>query len=336
MKHLLFIFIFTLAGCSFVPNNVSELLANQKDSPFGSGNANPELSLEQKAILYPQFNVGVAGFAAVNEDPLSATATDAQKIYARTFSAQAKLYKLQSLDFIRFVIHTPEFEEALLKTKFILKREGTGTLGKSLATDVADHKRFLAILRSVESYSMIISKRKIASGTVAQAVVGRNRYNDPPTYFNNTTQVSTVWFRSDDILEKGTHADTQGYMMGVFFHEILHNLGFGHNDYISGTDVVYGVQGVLRSVSGNKAFLTKYATELARFRPYYEKKYSQYLLADTLVGIATNQSRSRSLQDVPEYQHDPDELVCVTYEDGTSRMMTFAEAERINRESGSI
>ena len=327
MKHVLFMIIFMLAGCSFIPNSTSELLANKKDSPFDSNSTDPELSLEQKALLYPQFNVGVAGFGAANEDPPSEDATDAQKIYSRTFSVQAKLYKLQSLDFIRFVIHTPEFEEALLKTKFILKRGGTGTLGTSLATDVADPKRVLAILRNIQSYSMIISKKKTASGTVAQAVVGRNRYNDPPTYFNNTTQVSSIWFRNDDILEKGTHADTQGYMMGVFFHEILHNLGFGHNDFISGTDVVYGVQGVLRSVSGNKTFLNKYATELARFRPYYEKKYSQFLTADTLVGIATNQSRSRSFQDITEPEHDPDEIVCVTYEDGTSKMMTYAESQ---------
>ena len=327
MRHTLFVIVFMLAGCSFVPKNASELLANQKDSPFDSS-TDLTLSLEQKSRLVPQFNVGVAGFDAQDQDPPTAGATDAQKIYARTFTVTGKLYKLKALDFIRFVINTPEFEEALLKTKFILKRGGSGALGTSLATDVADPKRVLAIIRDVQLYNVIISKRNMPTGIGAQALLGANRYDDPTSKFNKP-YTNIVWFRNDEILENWPHSNFQGYMAGVFFHEMLHNLGFNHDDNIGGEDVVYGTQRIFGEVTGKQGFLTKYATQLARFRPYYEKRYSNFLVSDTLVGIAANQSRSRSLQATPEFEPDPDAIICITYEDGTSKMMTYAESQAL-------
>ena len=350
MKHVLFIITFMLVGCSFVPKSASELLVTQKNAPFDSNNTNivlppdsgdtntvllPDLSgtstglsLEQKARSFPYYNIGVAGFDAQNQDPPIENATEAQKIYSRTFSVTGKLYKLQALDFIRFVIQTPEFEEALLKTKFILKRGGSGSLGTSLATDVADPKRILAIIRDVQLYNVIISKRNMPKGIGAQALLGRNRYDDPSTKFN-TPYTNIVWFRNDEILENWPHSNFQGYMAGVFFHEMLHNLGFNHDDNIGGEDVVYGTQRIFGEVSGKRTFLDKYAKQLERFYPYYPNKYSNFLVSDTVVGIAAEKSGSRSLQVAPQFEPDPDAIVCVTYEDGTSKMMTYAESLRL-------
>ncbi|MGL5255240.1 MAG: hypothetical protein ACRC9L_09645 [Brevinema sp.] len=327
MKKIV-IMLIVLSSCSFVPDDASQLISNQKQSPFDPNTPTPTLSLAQKDKLFPYFNLNVDGFSAYDMDPPNANPTEAQKIASRTFSVKAKLYKLQALDFIRFVIHTSEFEEEMLKTKFVLVTEGTGPLGTTKKGDIADPRRVLDILKNVYLYNLNISKWQMADTVGAQGVLGFFRYNHPVSAFSNRKASYRIWFRNDEDFENGSHADPRGYHTGIMLHEILHNLGFNHDWSVSGTDVVYGTQGVFNAVHRKAGFIEKYKKELARFSPYYQIRHAEHLVADTVVGIAATRSRSLSLPfqrsiDI-EYYGD-DVVVCQIHEDGSHELTTYGK-----------
>ncbi|MGL4394609.1 MAG: hypothetical protein ACRCS8_05235 [Brevinema sp.] len=318
MKKLTILFFILTASCTVTPDSIRDLLVNQQST---------RLTIEQKTMLYPMFGIGFYGFGASDTDPIydgPNGMTEEHKRRARTFNVVEKRYMLRNLDLIRFVVNTPEFADALRTNKMRLVRAGSGPLGSNKSGDYADGDRVLNILRHF-SYQLRICKRPLANAEAA-APVGKYRYNHDPKSFP-TNGISSIFFPSHRYLDQDSYVQDNYYRAGTVLHEIMHNLGFTHGGGIS-TDVVYGTAGSFKLLAKDPVFMEKYKHELARFRPYYEERFSFLLQKDTYLKDPPPPGFNRSVHVHSESEdpfNDPNATICLLNEDGTYTVMTVRE-----------
>ncbi|MGL4986807.1 MAG: hypothetical protein ACRC5H_06695 [Treponemataceae bacterium] len=323
---ILGIIIFTF-GCSQSALAPTDLMINDKLT----------LSTEEKAKQYPYFNIQFAGFNVEDKDPgRPENPTEEQKKRARIFTAKGKRYMLRGMDFVRFVLNTPEFSQAVKETPMYLRRAGTGPLGSTKVGDKADPDRLLYILQNSTYHVQI---RKISLGAVAAVgVVGTFRYNHPTTYYKDNYR-SWLAFPSHANLDEGGYVQDSYYHAGTILHEVLHNLGFTHGSVGESPDVVYGLAGVFREIAKNKDFLAKYDKELNSFRPFYEKKHSQWFSFDSIAGqdppFTIKSIRTQQNAATFDYQQETDAInnqqeICLLAEDDTYNILTKKEFQLLH------
>lgn len=83
---------------------------------------------------------------------------------------------------------------------------------------------------------------------------------------------------------------------------------------------MYGAENVLVNTYSSRVFQSKYAKELAAFKGYYPERYKKRLVRDTTpsqsgVDMYTLQDDRTAFDNTPE-------IICITYENGTSVIQT--------------
>ncbi len=247
--------------------------------------ASCQIPTDEETILskdrkYPFFNVGIKEFFVSYEEELNIAENDNPN--RDHITVEQKELMLGNLDIVRFVINTPEFKERVLRgdRHFQSARDATYTTpeGKVRELKYGDYYnegRLLVVLRYAAIQTKIRKyyfRNAAAMGTVGKCLYLKN-YDDPAYASDN----NWVGFPSTQNWDEGGYL--QGpYIASLLFHEILHNLGFGHRET---NDPVYGLQGLFDEVYRDPKWQEKYASELAKFTPYYPIRHKSLLQSDT-------------------------------------------------------
>lgn len=313
MKSLKFIIILIISvlsySCSKKSFTAPAELMGAKDIYYNE-------NLNTMSQMYPYWNISFGSFQVVNESiraDLIANASSETLYKAKRLEIVEKSLMLQKLALIRFVLNTPEFEEELMKKKFYSSVNASGPNGNIKRGDLYDNKRLLEVLRR-RHYNVTIRKGIISKGAAAVGVLGPSLYVMAD---DNKSVSNSYWiaFPNHEDWSKGGYLQ-DSYMAGVVFHEMLHNSGFNHN---VPNDATYGIQGVFTKVYGDKIFREKYREQLASFRAFYERKYSNELKSPTIY-----KSKKISLRtDYINGNNDSDAEICILYHDGTSSIEKY-------------
>lgn len=276
--HYIIIFVFLIiSSCSTTPEN--KKLSQGLD-------AQGEYELVQKAKKYPHLNIQFGYFSAPDLDPSSVPNPSAHDKYqSRSFNVIEKRYMLRGLDFVRFVINLPEFEEQMLAQPMYLARSGSGPLGSNKAGEQANSQRVLSLLRQF-TYTLSIQKHPTEAAAVG--VVGMYNYHYPKPQ-GGADYALWIAFPNKAKLDEGGYVQDSYYHAGTILHEIMHNLGFSHNGKdITGEkkDVVCATAFVFRNIAKKinikgTALNLKYKKQLDNFRPFYEQRHKNMLVKDT-------------------------------------------------------
>lgn len=207
--------------------------------------------------LYPAWNVKLHRFF-----PKDATITVAEK-----------RNMLQKLSLVKFMINTPEFEEKVLQTKMYSAVNAKGPNGNIKVGSELDSKRIMTVLKN-RKYNVVIRK-SIIKGYAALGVLGPSLY-----CLADNADTGTWWiaFPSSQNWAKGGYLQ-EPYLSAVVFHEILHNTGFSHSGNYG---AIYPLQNVYKSLYNDAKFKEKYKEQLEDFIYYYEMKYPEVLLSDSV------------------------------------------------------
>ena len=311
------LFIIIISSCSFVPESPLDLLSSQ----------NASMSVEAMNRAYPYWNMkpfefGVANLNAgsqggdISTDPVA-------NANARILTIRSKEIMLERLNNIRFVVNTPEFADLLRTKTFYSSRTGSGAFGTIKVGEAMDSERLVKVVQKASFYSRI-TKTQVLAGAVAHANVGTFLYVASDAELANVSfkglyvAFPNRWHWEDEVTYKGTFLDE------AIFHELLHNMGFNHKLGPGIPDATNGIQRVFSIIYNDPKWQKKYKKQLKSFQ-YYTKKYSHYLLADSLANkskrfndtdlFTADQTRS-------ENTHNNDiEEVCVLYPDGTHKVV---------------
>ena len=319
MKNIiLFILVFVTSSCSFVPETPFDLLSSQ----------NTSTALAEMERRYPYWNMKLSRFGVDDKDsgelggPVS---SDPEKNKnARILTIRSKEIMLERLNNLKFVINTPEFADLLRTKTFYSSRNGSSIkLGEAM-----DSERLLKVVQKV-AFSSAIIKTQVISGGAAHGSVGGFIYEASDAGLANVSSggfyvaFPNRWHWEDLKVYEGT------WLEEGLFHEFLHNLGFNHNVK---NDATYGMQDVFSKTYNDPKWQRKYRQQLASFQ-YYTKKYSHYLLADSLA-VPKKQLNDTDLftadQTRSENTHSNEiEVVCVLYPDGTHKLVKMQNGRMI-------
>ena len=323
MKNIiLFILVFVASSCSTIPKSPLDLLSSQ----------NASMSVEDMNRAYPYWNMKPFEFGVADLDAGSQggdISTDPEKNRnARILTIRSKEIMLERLNNIRFVVNTPEFADLLRTKTFHSSRAGSGVFGSIKHGEAMDSERLVKVVQKASFYSRI-TKTQVLAGAVAHANVGTFLYVASDAELANVSfkglyvAFPNRWHWEDEVTYKGTFLDE------AIFHELLHNMGFNHN---VGNDATNGIQRVFSIIYNDPKWQKKYKKQLAAFQ-YYTKKYSHYLLADSLA-VQKKQLNDTDLftadQTRSENTHSNEiEVVCVLYPDGTHKLVKMQNGRMI-------
>ncbi len=276
---IIWILTFTImSSCSFVPDSPMNLLSSQK--------VGETLSIEEMNRMYPYLNIVLRPFEVQDKDSSVAGATELDNMRARQIDAIEKYNILRRVDFMRFVVNTPEFETNLLKGKFRSARTATGFYGSIKVGDYYDNKRILALLQSLQINTRI-GKQPLSGGAVAMGEIGKAFYVTADSQTSMVEQMgysAFIIFPNGDYWGLGAYNEDNFsdniYIAGVIFHELLHNIGFIHEEPVHGQDTVYGIQNVFTQTAQDLVWQTKYQRQLKTYQ-YVQTKYRDWLTFTT-------------------------------------------------------
>ncbi len=275
----------------------------------------------RQSVTFPGFDIIVKGFIAYAEDSDSPFATDEDNINSRKITVSEKNIVLEALDTIKFTVNTPEFEELMMAQTYYAGADFSGSLRSVKQGDEYDKE---ILLQAIKDRIGLVTIRKeqmpftcvFAMGQLPIDTTGRtyNAYVDDLTHSLSLANLF-ISLNNRDQWDSVDFYHNQGFLAGVIFHELLHNMGFTHADPLDvNKDTVYILGNVLTAVYNTDEFQEKYETALAAFRPFYPSLFSEYLLTDT---IAVSRSREATAGttmnfseiDISELFHD--EFMCV-------------------------
>lgn len=283
-NYILLSLCILLVSCTVTIDSPIDLLINNVTS----------FDIDIKAKQYPYFPVKFHTFGIRYETTIVTPENT-------TITTKEKEIMLERLDFVRFVLNTPEFEKNILEASIYSDREIKGTKGTVTSGEKFNNRRLLDVLQ-YNAHSVRIAKAKIAAGAAAQAGVGTPIYVNEKGF--NKNKIYTIEFPYVEQWDKGGYLQ-ENYISGVLFHELLHNMGFSHGN--SGKpDPVYGIQGVFLKTLTSE-FRTKYNKKIASFKPFYKTIYKKNMA----------KYDSLSLDNLTTLNTDEITEVCVIYEDGT-------------------
>ncbi|MGL5955348.1 MAG: hypothetical protein ACRC0X_01895 [Brevinema sp.] len=242
---------------------------------------------------YPFFDILFKGFEVFNQDSNDPEATAQDHINARILTINEKKIMLEALDTVRFIVNTPEFATLMKQKEYYAGANFSGVNGIVQQGEVYPNKdRLLNVIR-MRKAGVVISKQKIdfeafALGQLPVDTSGRffNAYVDADDHpFNQETFF--IAFNNRQKWDDPIFFEDEGFIAGVVFHELLHNMGFVHSEDLDFTkDTVYMLQEVLETLYNNLEWQNKYRTQLAYFRPFYPIINNEWLREDTLPQIS--------------------------------------------------
>ena len=310
MKKIILFILIILSSCSFVPESPLDLLSSQNTT---------STSVEEMDRRYPYLKVTLRPFE-VHESTLNER--------ARQIDIKEKRNILEKVEFMRFIINTPEFETNLLKGTFKSARTSTGYYGTVSWGDTYDNKRILELLQNAH-ISTRFGKQHLNSGVGGAANLG------PHFYITANSLDSMLAAKGNFIILPNREYWAEGgylkdaYIAGLIFHELLHNMGFNHGG--PSHDTVYGVQGVL-TATVNAEWRKKYKKQLASYK-LYQTKYADWLTFITTPTrvhakqspMLNNDTYDREypgeLQVGQQGPQNEETIVCILYKDGTHKLV---------------
>ncbi|MGL5955082.1 MAG: hypothetical protein ACRC0X_00530 [Brevinema sp.] len=293
-KQLLIIIAVLFSSCSTVPEAPSDLMGTQKYP----------LSLEEKAKLYPFWDIHVRGFKI---DTLG-----------KVIDINEKKRIFYLLDLMRFTINTPEFAEAVLKGNYYSTVNYTSQDGKRSIkiNDKLDPKELLNTIRR-HAYPVTIRKKNIGSAAGQASLGTYYLYLEEPSskYSKNHWWIA---FPDNQYWNEGGYLK-DAYAAGLVFHELLHNMGFSHDSRVGNSkEEIRNLQNNFKAIL-DEEFYTKYQKQLDAFSPFYEQRN-----ANELTFITTDKTPTPPAHPLSSYRsseridhEDDEEIICTLNEDGT-------------------
>lgn len=311
-----FIYICFILLC-FIINSCSVISSMSSEALYQKTAA--ELIIENKSKEYPNFNIDFGSFLVVNaplQDDIVATEEILNAYHKLT--VKEKTYMLRNLDVIKFAINTPEFEAELHTRRYRSSRKGSGPNGTIVFGSYYDTERLFQLIKN-RKYTLSIHKDRITKNAQAVGMLGEFLYvmadNDP-----RMTNSYWIAMPNHEIWDRGLYAE-ENFIAPIVFHEMMHNTGFSHG--IDENDTVYQLQDVLSTVLRNRDFKNKYASELEKFRPFYEERYKGWLKNDTLSYKKSLLSTVNNLDNDNTFNNIyHDSVYCVINNDNTHIMYT--------------
>ncbi len=217
-----------------------------------------------------------------------------------TFPYSERLAVLRAVSYVRFIVNSPEFQEAFLQeTLYATDTIGSYTTDASMT--VGEELDVSIVLEKFLTFSNFKTKLSKADldvyhlgggeisivtglGTVPTINIYLEDFDDPLfSYYKNQmdelnyiqmTSYSGYFTYSLDMASYGLLAET-------IVHEMVHNMGYSHDNSVSEeNDTAYTFGRVLSEVIADGTFYAKYQTEIEEFLPFYPTLFSS-LLSET-------------------------------------------------------
>ena len=332
MKNtILFILVLVTSSCSTIPKSPLDLLSSQNTT---------STSVEAMDRRYPYLKVTLRPFQVWDKDSTTPGATPLQNMRARQIDIKEKYNILRRVDFMRFVVNTPEFETNLLNGVYRSARNVTGSRGVIKVGDIYDNNRILELLQKLIMNTRI-GKQPLSSGAAAVGMLGSSFYVTGESKMNNSAFI--IFPNRDYWGEGGYNNDnfpSNIYIAGVIFHELIHNMGFNHEDPIHGNDTVYGIQNMFIKTAQDPKWQKKYGKQLASYK-LYQTKYKDWLTFITTPTrvhakqspIPNNDTYDREypgeLETGQQGPQNEETVVCILYPDGTHKLVKMRNGRMI-------
>ena len=333
MKNIGILIFVVMSSCSFVPNSPTDLLSSQK---VGGTH-----SIEEMNRMYPYLNTVLRPFEVQDKNSPVYGATELDNMRARQIDATEKYNMLRRVDFMRFVVNTPEFETNLLKGKFRSARTAKGVYGSIKVGDYYDNNRILVLLQSL-IINTRIGKQPLSAAAAAVGLLGKPLYvtaNSQNSMVEQMGYGAFIIFPNRDYWGVGGYNNdnfpSNIYISSLIFHELLHNMGFAHEETLHGQDTVYGIQNVFVQTAQDPVWQKKYQRSLKVYQ-YVQTKHKDWLtFTTTPTRINVRQGAKRTDE---SYNKNDIELgvseeqieVCILNLDGSYTIKTTTKRKMLN------
>lgn len=254
-------------------------------------NTKLELTLEDKSILYPAWNIEIRDIG--NES-------------TRAFTAKEKEITLRIMSIIRFVLNTPEYEERIINATLRASenKNSQTTSEKVRIGDLLDSERVLRTVQRTLLTTTIYYANLNPSVVGLGVVPSYYPYFEDPNNENYDSIISNhnrgIWLKLSSLYNFNDTLNSYANIGNTILHESIHNLGFSHA--VSEGDVPYSLGDTFAQVLKDKDFLEKYKDEFRKIIPYFEEKYKDFIKDSPVV----TQSKRASSNTYDTYISKPD------------------------------